>query len=171
MPPHLMQSNSRLSMGSPPPPPPHPSSQGPSPDINIDQMHLMARQNNLFHFGDVTVSNHPDTQPVPMVVPMVYLCPLPVKQTKGKTKHSLLVPRYSNPYKVVYELQMGTNWSATGCLSQWEVPMEHLWGPYSQWEALSLVHLPPASPITSKSRQGRKKTLLLHRQQPQHLWI
>ena len=89
MPPHLMQSNSRLSMGSPPPPTPHPSSQGPSPDINIDQMHLMARQNNLFHFGDVTVSNHPDTQPVPMVVPMVYLCPLPVKQTKGKTQPSL----------------------------------------------------------------------------------
>lgn len=32
---------------------------------------------NMFHFGDVSVSHHPDTAPVPMVIPMVYLYPLP----------------------------------------------------------------------------------------------
>jgi len=31
----------------------------------------------MFHFGDVAVSHHPDTPPVPMVIPMVYLYPLP----------------------------------------------------------------------------------------------
>jgi hypothetical protein len=31
---------------------------------------------NMFHFGDVSVSHHPDSAPVPMVIPMVYLYPL-----------------------------------------------------------------------------------------------
>ena len=39
--------------------------------------------NNMFHFGDVIVSNHPDAPPVPMVIPMVYLYPL-VNQEHGK---------------------------------------------------------------------------------------
>lgn len=31
---------------------------------------------NMFHFGDVKINHHPDTQPVPMVIPMVYLYPI-----------------------------------------------------------------------------------------------
>jgi hypothetical protein len=38
---------------------------------------------NMFHFGDVSVNHHPDTPPVPMVIPMVYLYPLP-SQDQGK---------------------------------------------------------------------------------------
>ena len=82
MPHHLLQ-QSRAPVVSP-------VQQQPGPEhlllsaSNLDQMHAAARQNNLFHFGDVSVSNHPDTQPVPMVIPMVYLYPLSEKQDKGK---------------------------------------------------------------------------------------
>jgi len=31
---------------------------------------------NMFHFGDVKINHHPDTQPVPMVIPIVYLYPI-----------------------------------------------------------------------------------------------
>ena len=47
---------------------------------------LAPKQNNMFHFGDVSVAHHPDTSPVPMVIPMVYLYPLPPTIDKtGKT--------------------------------------------------------------------------------------
>ncbi len=39
---------------------------------------------NMFHFGDVSVNHHPDTPPVPMVIPMVYLYPLP-SNDQGKS--------------------------------------------------------------------------------------
>ena len=42
-------------------------------------------QNNMFHFGDVSVSHHPDSPPVPMVIPMVYLYPLPAHKESGNT--------------------------------------------------------------------------------------
>ena len=47
---------------------------------------------NMFHFGDVSVNHHPDTPPVPMVIPMVYLYPLP-SQDQGK-----VVPFYVSGY-------------------------------------------------------------------------
>ena len=37
----------------------------------------------MFCFGDVTVAEHPDAPPVPMVIPMVYLYPLSTPN-KGK---------------------------------------------------------------------------------------
>ena len=43
---------------------------------------LLAKQ-NMFCFGDVTVADHPKAPPVPMVIPMVYLYPLP-SMNKGK---------------------------------------------------------------------------------------
>ena len=43
---------------------------------------------NMFHFGDVAVSHHPDTPPVPMVIPMVYLYPIP-SQEQGELLHLL----------------------------------------------------------------------------------
>ena len=42
----------------------------------------------MFHFGDVAVSQHPDTPPVPMVIPMVYLYPIP-SQEQGELLHLL----------------------------------------------------------------------------------
>ena len=30
----------------------------------------------MVHFGDVTVTNHPNTPPIPMTFPMVYLFPV-----------------------------------------------------------------------------------------------
>ena len=41
----------------------------------------------MFHFGDVLVDHHPDTAPVPMVVPMVYLVPL--SEANGRTNFEL----------------------------------------------------------------------------------
>ena len=43
---------------------------------------MLAKQ-NMFCFGDVTVAEHPDAPPVPMVIPMVYLYPLSTPN-KGK---------------------------------------------------------------------------------------
>ena len=60
---------------SPPAPLPLPPGmlQPPVPQLPMDGAKGAA--GNLLHFGDVTVVNHPDTVPVPMVVPMVYLMP------------------------------------------------------------------------------------------------
>ena len=50
-----------------------------SADLNLglSKEDIAAKQNNMFHFGDVSVAHHPDTAPVPMVIPMVYLYPIP----------------------------------------------------------------------------------------------
>ena len=48
---------------------------------------MLAKQ-NMFFFGDVAVADHPDAPPVPMVVPMVYLYPLP-SQNKGRSNYNL----------------------------------------------------------------------------------
>ena len=45
--------------------------------MGISKEDMTAKQNNMFHFGDVSVAHHPDTAPVPMIIPMVYLYPLP----------------------------------------------------------------------------------------------
>ena len=34
------------------------------------------RKSNMVPFGDVTVTNHPATPPIPMTFPMVYLFPV-----------------------------------------------------------------------------------------------
>lgn len=45
--------------------------------MSKDDINMVSKQNNMFHFGDVSVAHHPDTAPVPMIIPMVYLYPLP----------------------------------------------------------------------------------------------
>ena len=52
----------------------------PLPQVQVDQFppRIPGQElPNMFHFGDVAVGHHPDTPPVPMVIPMVYLYPLP----------------------------------------------------------------------------------------------
>ena len=44
--------------------------------MSKDDINMVSKQNNMFHFGDVSVAHHPDTAPVPMIIPMVYLYPL-----------------------------------------------------------------------------------------------
>ena len=44
--------------------------------MSKDEISMASKQNNMFHFGDVSVAHHPDTAPVPMIIPMVYLYPL-----------------------------------------------------------------------------------------------
>ena len=44
--------------------------------MSKDDINMASKQNNMFHFGDVSVAHHPDTAPVPMIIPMVYLYPL-----------------------------------------------------------------------------------------------
>ena len=51
---------------------------------------LLAKQ-NMFFFGDVTVAEHPDAPPVPMVIPMAYLYPLP-SANKENVKYRMFVP-------------------------------------------------------------------------------
>ena len=51
---------------------------------------LLAKQ-NMFFFGDVTVAEHPDAPPVPMVIPMAYLYPLPSTH-KENVKYRMFVP-------------------------------------------------------------------------------
>ena len=46
-------------------------------NIGASKEDMAAKHNNMFHFGDVSVAHHPDTAPVPMIIPMVYLYPLP----------------------------------------------------------------------------------------------
>lgn len=55
---------------------------------NSEQMMLnhtaeMLAKQNMFCFGDVVVAEHPDAPPVPMVIPMVYLYPLPTSNKNG----------------------------------------------------------------------------------------
>ena len=57
---------------------------------------LLAKQ-NMFFFGDVTVAEHPDAPPVPMVIPMVYLYPLQTAavasaNNKESIKYRMFVP-------------------------------------------------------------------------------
>ena len=78
MPPLLRTSPAGLIPGPPIPPlaslpPQHPKAGGPS----ALAMEEMMTKSNLFHFGDVSVVNHPDAPPVPMVLPMAYLLPIP----------------------------------------------------------------------------------------------
>jgi hypothetical protein len=49
----------------------------------LSQTSEMLAKQNMFFFGDVTVAEHPDAPPVPMVIPMVYLYPLQ-SPSKGK---------------------------------------------------------------------------------------
>lgn len=55
---------------------------------NAEQMMLnhtaeMLAKQNMFCFGDVSVAEHPDAPPVPMVIPMVYLYPLPSSSNRN----------------------------------------------------------------------------------------
>ena len=45
--------------------------------LSGDELNMALKQNNMFHFGDVRVAHHPDNTPLPMIIPMVYLYPLP----------------------------------------------------------------------------------------------
>jgi hypothetical protein len=51
--------------------------------VMLSQTSEMLAKQNMFFFGDVTVAEHPDAPPVPMVIPMVYLYPLQ-SPSKGK---------------------------------------------------------------------------------------
>ena len=53
----------------------------------------MLRKSNMMAFGEVTVSNHPNTPPIPMTLPMVYLVPISKDDTTGEAKYKMLVPR------------------------------------------------------------------------------
>lgn len=53
-------------------------------------MEEVMTKNNMFHFGDVDVANHPDAPPVPMVIPMTYLMPILSKEG-GKFNGSVIV--------------------------------------------------------------------------------
>jgi len=69
-------------------PPPQSSTPGHSSSITFPPPPPLARQGehfphpfpkdppNMFHFGDVKINHHLDTQLVPMVIPMVYLYPI-----------------------------------------------------------------------------------------------
>ena len=57
---------------------------------------------NMFHFGDVLVGNHPDTAPVPMVIPLAYLFPLPSLEP-GNSKNQVLLMTLSP----VFNLSLG----------------------------------------------------------------
>lgn len=54
------------------------SAMGPPPSPKSVEESLA--KNNLFFFGDVSVANHPDAVPVPMIIPMVYLLPTSSKE-------------------------------------------------------------------------------------------
>ena len=60
-----------------------PNSRNP-PEMMLNHTAEMLAKQNMLCFGDVTVTEHPDAPPVPMVIPMVYLYPLPTS-SKGKT--------------------------------------------------------------------------------------
>ncbi|XP_059082659.1 zinc finger protein ZFPM1-like isoform X2 [Tigriopus californicus] len=50
-------------------------------------------KNNMLHFGDVLVGNHPDAPPVPMVIPMVYLLPVLTKDGgRSELRYKMFVP-------------------------------------------------------------------------------
>lgn len=87
--PHEATKDSELSAGDGQPPPsttprpPYPaaaSSMRPMAGIFVpnEELLLASKQANMFHFGDVVMSdNHPDAPPVPMMLPMAYLFPIP----------------------------------------------------------------------------------------------
>ena len=52
-------------------------------NVGASKEDMAAKHNNMFHFGDVSVAHHPDTSPVPMIIPMVYLYPLPPSSDKS----------------------------------------------------------------------------------------
>jgi len=64
-------------MPAPPPLVAQPPGNGSSVDAQL-------AKSNLFFFGDVSVASHPDAQPVPMIIPMVYLLPELIG-TKGES--------------------------------------------------------------------------------------
>lgn len=47
-----------------------------SPQQILPPLEEFVRKSNMVPFGDVTVSNHPNTPPIPMTFPMVYLFPV-----------------------------------------------------------------------------------------------
>ena len=51
------------------------------------------RKSNLVPFGDVVVTNHPNTPPIPMTLPMVHLVPVSKDEVTGEARYKLLVPR------------------------------------------------------------------------------
>ena len=84
----VMPSLSRIPTMPPLHLPPNPASVSGIRTPNPEQMMMnhtaeMLAKQNMFCFGDVTVAEHPDAPPVPMVIPMVYLYPLPTP-SKGK---------------------------------------------------------------------------------------
>ena len=36
--------------------------------LSGDELNLALKQNNMFHFGDVSVAHHPDNTPLPMII-------------------------------------------------------------------------------------------------------
>ena len=47
-----------------------------SPPQILPPLEEFVRKSNMVPFGDVTVTNHPNTPPIPMTFPMVYLFPV-----------------------------------------------------------------------------------------------
>ena len=89
--PPLLRAKQASGPGAPHLVPPQPPPQGVPP---LPVMEEMMIKNNFFHFGDVSVVNHPDAPPVPMVLPMAYLLPIP--SAKGFT-YRMFVPMNEPP--------------------------------------------------------------------------
>ena len=56
-----------------------------SPTQILPPLEEFVRKSNMVPFGDVTVTNHPNTPPIPMTFPMVYLFPVS-KDEVSKTR-------------------------------------------------------------------------------------
>ena len=54
------------------------------------------RKSNMVPFGDVTVTNHPNTPPIPMTFPMVYL--FPVSKDEVSLTERTVLSRYLTLY-------------------------------------------------------------------------
>ena len=71
--------------------PGRPSLHHPEQQLMLNHTSELLAKQNMFFFGDVTVAEHPDAPPVPMVIPMVYLYPLPASN-KESIKYRMFVP-------------------------------------------------------------------------------
>ena len=60
-----------------------------SPGNVLPPLEEFVRKSNMVPFGDVTVTNHPGTPPIPMTFPMVYLFPVSKDEVRTMTQSVL----------------------------------------------------------------------------------
>ena len=58
-----------------------------SPTQILPPLEEFVRKSNMVHFGDVTVTNHPNTPPIPMTFPMVYLFPVSKDEVSNQAQY------------------------------------------------------------------------------------